>query len=204
MGIVTGGKGKQDPTLGNGVAALIGLNLLFYVADHVLGLSFMQRLYLPFDGASWYQYVTATFCHANWMHISGNLVFLYLFGKLVEEQEGTLGVVASYVACGVGGNLISEVFLSGGYGLGASGAVFGLFAVSVLIKLRRDWRSILEALILGQFVVLQLVNEAASVGSSDGIGHLTHIGGALTGGFLIFGLSKVLRKTPATVPGIAR
>lgn len=184
---------EQKATLGNGVAALIGINILFYILDHVLGVRAMKLLYLPLDGAHLYQYVTSMFCHGSWLHLSGNLVFLYLFGKIIEEQEGTLGVVVSYLVCGLGGNLLSEIFLSGGYALGASGAVFGLFAVGALIKLRMSWRSIVEALILGQFMVLQLVNEATRLGASDGIGHLTHIGGAVTGGVLIFVVARFLR-----------
>jgi membrane associated rhomboid family serine protease len=189
-----GSQGKQEHTLGNGVAILIGINLLFFVLDHVLGLSFMRALYLPLDGASPYQYLTSLFCHASWLHLSSNLVFLYLFGKLIEEQEGTLGVLVSYLICGLGGNLISEIFLSGGVGLGASGAVFGLFVVSVLIKLKWNARNLLEVVILGQFVIAQIISEAKSVGASDGIGHLTHLGGAITGGLLVFALSKVMHR----------
>src|SRR6185503_16226712 len=181
----------------NGVFALVLVNLIFYVADHGLGLRFMQSLYLPLDGPAWYQYVTSMFCHGSWMHLSGNLVFLYLFGKLVEEQEGALGVWASYLICGLGANLISVAFLSGGVALGASGAVFGLFVVSVLIKLKWSLRNLLEVLILGQFVVAQIINEARSLGASDGIGHIAHIGGAITGAALVFGVTKALHRKPA-------
>jgi membrane associated rhomboid family serine protease len=202
----TGGKADdaRDRKRHDGVFALVLINLLFYVADHVLGLRFMQRLYLPLDGASLYQYVTSTFCHGSWMHLSGNMFFLYLFGKLVEEEEGTLGVLVSYLVTGIGANIISEVFLSDGLALGASGAVFGLFVVSVLIKLKWSVRSIIEALILGQFVVVQVISEARSLGENDGIGHLAHVGGALTGAALVFVVARVLRKKPAdTAKGLA-
>ena len=112
-------------------------------------------------------------------------------------RSGALGVIASYLVCGLGANLISVLFLSGGYGLGASGAVFGLFVVSVLIRLKWTLRGMLEVLILGQFVVLQIWNEAQSMGQSDGIGHLTHLGGALTGAALVLGLSRVMHRKPS-------
>src|SRR5689334_17834312 len=102
----------EKATPQNGVFALVVVNILFYVADHLLGLRFMKSLYLPLDDAHWYQYLTAMFCHGSWMHLSGNLVFLYLFGKLVEEQEGALGVWVSYIVSGLGANVISELFLS--------------------------------------------------------------------------------------------
>jgi membrane associated rhomboid family serine protease len=197
MGSMFGSRGdekKQEVTLGNGVLALILVNLLFYVLDHLLGLAFMRSLYLPLDGPSAYQYLTSLFCHASFLHLSGNLVFLYLFGKLIEEQEGLVGVVVSYLVCGLGGNLISVLFLSGGAGLGASGAVFGLFVVSVLIKVKKSLRNLIEAAILGQFAIAQIISEAKSVGASDGIGHLAHLGGALTGGVLVFALYKLVHK----------
>jgi len=189
--------GPEKTTPQNGVFALVIINMLFYVADHLLGLRFMQSLYLPLDDAHWYQYLTSMFCHGSWMHLSGNLVFLYLFGKLVEEQEGSLGVWVSYIVSGLGANVISVLFLSGGAALGASGAVFGLFVVSVLIRLSWSVRRLLEVLILGQFVVMQILNEAQSMGQSDGIGHLAHVAGALTGAALVLALSRVLRKKPA-------
>ncbi|MFO0755252.1 MAG: rhomboid family intramembrane serine protease [Byssovorax sp.] len=193
-GATEGDKRGEQATLGNGVLALISVNLLFFVLDQVLGLRFMHALYLPFDGASWYQYVTSLFCHAGFLHLSSNLVFLYLFGKLIEEEEGMLGVIVSYLVAGIGGNLLSELFLSNGAGLGASGSVFGLFVVSVLIKVRKSVRNLIEALILGQFVIAQIITETKSLGASDGIGHVAHLGGALTGGLLVFGLSKLVHK----------
>lgn len=187
----------KDKKRHDGVFALIAVNLVVFFLDHVLGLDVMKRLYLPLDGASWFQYVTATFSHASWAHISGNLFFLYLFGKLIEDEEGTLGLVVTYLVTGVGANIISEVFESGGYGLGASGAVFGLFVVAVLIKLKWSVRSVVEALILGQFVISMLWAETKSLGANDGIGHLAHVGGALSGVALVALVNKVFRKKAA-------
>ena len=45
--------------------------------------------------------------------ILGNLFFLYVFGKLVEEEEGAFGVVASYLICGIGANIASMLLLHG-------------------------------------------------------------------------------------------
>lgn len=60
----------------------------------------------------------------------------------------------SYLFTGVGANLVSWLVLPrNAVSVGASGAVFGLFAISVLVKMSWDWRKILEVLILGQFVI---------------------------------------------------
>ncbi|KAF9615391.1 hypothetical protein IFM89_023042 [Coptis chinensis] len=87
-------------------------------------------------------------------HLSSNLFFLYIFGKLVEEEEGSFALWTSYILTGAGANLVSWLVLPRNLvSVGASGAVFGLFAISVLVKISWDWRKILEVLILGQFVI---------------------------------------------------
>lgn len=173
----------------NGVFALILINLILFVLDQVLPLQF---LYLNHARPAWYQFFTSMFLHANWAHLSGNLFFLYIFGKLVEEEEGILGVVASYLITGLGANLLSVLLQPGAtLSLGASGAVFGLFVVSVLIKLSWSWRKILEVLILGQFVIQQVITELQQVGLQDGVNRIAHIGGALAGVTLIMGLRRL-------------
>jgi len=175
----------------DGVFTLIIINLLVFIADHVLGIGLIQNLYLNYSSPAWYQFFTAMFCHASWAHLSGNLFFLYIFGKLVEEEEGVFGVVSSYLVCGLGASLMSWLFHSGGgYSLGASGAVFGLFVVSVLIKLSWNWRKIVEVLILGQFVIQQVFFEFQQTGNQDGIDHIAHLGGAVVGVALIMALIR--------------
>ncbi|PPS45079.1 rhomboid family intramembrane serine protease [Chroococcidiopsis sp. TS-821] len=176
----------------NGVFTLIIVNLVVFIADRVLGIPFIQNLYLNHASPAWYQFFTSMFCHANWAHISGNLFFLYIFGRIVEEEEGIVGVVSSYIICGLGGSLMSYFFHGGAvYSLGASGAVFGLFAVSVLIKLSWHWRKILEVLILGQFVIERVVFELRQTGIQDGVDHIAHLGGALVGVVLILFLMRL-------------
>lgn len=78
--------------------------------------------------------------------------------------------------------------------LGASGAVFGLFVTSVLLKLQfSSWRKVLEAMILGQFVVQQVwqeVRNQVAVGAASNISHVAHLGGALSGVLFIVLLAK--------------
>ena len=80
------------------------------------------------------QFVTATFMHANWQHLSSNAFALLVFGRMVEEEEGALGVWLTYLLAGVGGTLASYLTSphTATISLGASGAVFGLFMVSGL------------------------------------------------------------------------
>lgn len=170
----------------NAVFVLIIINLVIYGLDHVLHLN-LKTLYLHHSNPSWYQFVTSLFCHAHWTHLSGNLFFLYIFGKLIEEEEGGWALIISYLVCGLGANLMSWLFNdSNVVALGASGAVFGLFTVSILIKLSFQWRNLLEILILGQFVVSRMINETQLLTQNDDVNRIAHIGGAMVGVVLIF------------------
>jgi membrane associated rhomboid family serine protease len=185
----------------NGIFWIILINLGIYLADHFFQVRGIKSLYLYHNFPAWYQFVTATFCHANWNHLSSNLFFLYIFGKLVEEEEGNFGLWLSYLFTGVGANLVSWLVLPrNAVSVGASGAVFGLFAISVLVKMSWDWRKILEVLILGQFVIERVMEAAqASAGLSGTIyggyslqtvNHIAHLSGALVGVVLVWLLSK--------------
>lgn len=127
---------------------------------------------------------------------------MYIFGKLVEEEGGGFALWLSYLVTGAGANFVSWLILPRTVvSVGASGAVFGLFAVSVLVKISWDWRKILEVLILGQFVI-EKVTEAAQastqiVGNNgrsfgvENINHVAHLSGALLGVTLIWILSQI-------------
>ncbi|KAI3792702.1 hypothetical protein L2E82_06590 [Cichorium intybus] len=183
----------------NGIFWILLLNIGIFVADHIFQVREIKALYLYHNFPVWYQFVTSTFCHADWNHLSSNLFFLYIFGKLVEEEEGNFGVWLSYILTGAGANLVSWLILPrNAVSVGASGAVFGLFAISVLVKLSFDWRKILEVLILGQFVI-ERVMEAAQASTSfassnsamQNVNHIAHLSGALVGATLVWLLSKV-------------
>ncbi|GMN39917.1 hypothetical protein TIFTF001_009154 [Ficus carica] len=191
----------------NGIFWIILLILGIYAADHVFQVRAIRNLYLYHGYPKWYQFLTATFCHADWRHLSSNLFFLYIFGKLAEEEEGNFALWLSYILTGVGANLVSWLILPrNAVSVGASGAVFGLFTISVFVKMSWDWRKILEVLILGQFVVERVMEAAqASTALSGGfrggsalqsINHIAHLSGALVGVVLVWLLSKVPSEPP--------
>ncbi len=73
-------------------------------------------------GQPWYTHVTSAFLHADWLHIAGNMIFLAIFGVLIEDRLGHLGMAVLYLSGAVASSLLFDV-LQGGFGLGASGAV---------------------------------------------------------------------------------
>ncbi|KAH9799498.1 Rhomboid-like protein 11 [Citrus sinensis] len=170
----------------NGVFWIILLNLGLYVADHVFQVRSIKSLYLYHNFPAWYQFVTAAFCHANWNHLSSNLFFLYIFGKLVEEEEGNFGLWLSYIFTAAAANFVSWLILpKNAVSVGASGAVFGLFAISVLVKVMEAAQA--SAGMSGTFI---------GGYSVQSINHIAHLSGALFGVFLVWLLSRVPSQPP--------
>ena len=87
---------------GTGVFILLLLNLVIFVLDHKLHLPQIHKLYLDHIAPKWWQFITCSFCHASWAHLSSNTFLLYVFGKIVEEEEGLWGVWFTYIITAVG------------------------------------------------------------------------------------------------------
>jgi membrane associated rhomboid family serine protease len=194
-------------TTGNGTFLLCFLCLLVFLADNLFHLPGMASNFhmLHRSGhllSPWWTALTHSFAHANFAHLSSNLFPLLVFGKMVEETEGAFGVVFSFLATALGAALAS-MWLTGGGGavvssVGASGGVFGLFAVAVLTRFSPDPRRLLEFFVLGQFVVQQLVSEVSAqaaggtmLGGGLAVSHVAHLGGALAGVVLILLLRSI-------------
>lgn len=185
-------------TTGTGVFILLLLNLIIFVLDHTFHLPQIQRLYLDHIAPRWWQFITSSFCHGSWAHLSSNTFLLYVFGKIVEEEEGMWGVWFTYIITAVGASVASYLLQpQATISLGASGAVFGLFAVSVLVKLSFNLKKLIECGILGQFVIKQLLQETMSmkaggtVIAGHHVGHIAHLAGALAGVLLVYCLSRL-------------
>lgn len=190
-----GGGGMQ-----NGVFTMLLVNFALHAVVYFWNPAILQCLALSHLNPKPWQFVTAAFVHANWDHVFGNAFSLLVFGRMVEEEEGAFGVWATYIICGICGNLASYLSSPGtaSVSLGASSAVFGLFVVGVLSKLRPSVRQLLEAVILGSYVVKQVLQEVQMVTSGSSVvagamtvGHMAHLGGALGGVLLVLFLSRL-------------
>ncbi|MEW5311717.1 MAG: hypothetical protein WDW38_003405 [Sanguina aurantia] len=153
---------------GQATFVLILINAIVFLCDHVLHLPAMKLLYLNHAHPQWHQWITHQFCHGSFQHLSANLFPLLIFGGKVEETEGAFGIACVYLLCGTGAAIASFLLTpawSNGHmtvSVGASGAIFGLFIVSVLSRLKWGLRPLVEAAILGQFVVQQVGQEMKS------------------------------------------
>jgi membrane associated rhomboid family serine protease len=139
---VTGGIARTDTGLITKV--IIGINVFVFLAvqgsDRLL-----ERLLLTAyssDGhgvaqGGWYRLISATFLHQQTFHILLNMIVLWMFGRPLEAQLGRIRYVATYLICGLGGSCASYLFNPPGTAsLGASGAVFGLIGVLLVVERR--------------------------------------------------------------------
>jgi membrane associated rhomboid family serine protease len=152
--------------------------------------------------------LTSMFMHGGWMHIIGNMLYLWIFGNNIEDRLGHVRFVLFYLLCGAAAalaqslvNTHSEVPM-----IGASGAIAGVLGaylvlfprahVLVLVPLGffTQLLKLPAVLVLGFWFVLQLFEGGLMArGEEGGVAHWAHVGGFVAGIVLIF----LLRPRPS-------
>lgn len=126
-----------------------------------------------------YRLVSSFFLHGGFFHLAINMFYLFVLGKGVEQRLGTLQFVNLYFLCGVMGSLFSCHFNLFSIGVGASGAVFGLYGFVVI----DEWRTKAKKFsIIIKFIIFIALNYLLSVWLN--IDQYAHLGGFLTGIFI--------------------
>jgi membrane associated rhomboid family serine protease len=143
--------------------------------------------------------VTSLFLHGSFLHLVGNMLFLWVFGDNVEDGMGHARFLAFYLVCGVVAGL-SHAFMmpeSTRPLIGASGAVAGVVAAYLILYPRvKVWGlffgriplKVPAALAIGFWILLQVL--AAFAGGDDNVGWFAHLGGLAAGA----ALTPVLRR----------
>jgi len=136
---------------------------------------------------------TSMFLHSGFLHIAGNMLFLWIFGDNVEDYFGHLGYLLFYLLCGVGAGLCHAAFhvYSNLPALGASGAISGVMGAYILLYPRARILTVViifllpipAVFVLGEWFIMQFLSGLNAVGSgvSGGVAWVAHIGGFLLG-----------------------
>lgn len=146
-------------------------------------------------GRGWGTLVTSTFLHGGWLHLAGNMLFLWIFGDNLEEALGRVGFLLFYLAAGVGAGLAQWAFEPSSPipTIGASGAIAGVMGgylllfpkarVDVLIFLVVYVRVIPVAawIMLAGWFAVQLVSGWLSDPLAGGVAYWAHAGGFVIG-----------------------
>lgn len=142
----------------------------------------------------WLALGTSMFLHASWLHLIGNMLFLWVFGDNVEDDLGHMRFLAFYLACGVAGSL-AHAWMNPDSPrplIGASGAVSGVVAAYLVLHPRvRLWGLFLKGIplrlpaywALGFWIGLQVLQ--AVTGLDAEVGWYAHLGGLAAGTMLI-------------------
>ncbi|MBI5837714.1 MAG: rhomboid family intramembrane serine protease [Candidatus Eisenbacteria bacterium] len=166
--------------------------------------------YLPF--------LSSMFMHGGWLHLGGNMLYLYVFGDNVEDALGHVRYLFFYLVCGVGASLAHcwvAMALRPGDALttvvGASGAVAGVLGAYIYMYPRARVLTLVPVfvflqmielpaqLVLGLWFVIQFFSGVGSLGryAGGGVAFWAHIGGFVLG----LGLAMVLprRRRPRAI-----
>jgi membrane associated rhomboid family serine protease len=152
---------------------------------------------------------TSMFMHGGWMHLGGNMLYLWIFGDNIEASLGHKRYLVFYLLCGMAAAL-AQGFAAPGSDIpmvGASGAISGVLGAYLVLHPRSNIKvfvflfiivtviNVPAFIVLGFWIVGQLMSSAAVDAGQPGVAFIAHIGGFVAGAILVFFLKK--RSVPA-------
>ncbi len=181
--------------------AIIALNLYAFALEFLFGTPFIFRWsYIPAEitaGKDLITLLTAMFMHGGFLHIAGNMIFLWAFAPEIEDAMGRFRFLVFYLVGGLVASLAQIVVIpeSNVPNLGASGAiaaVMGAFLVSfpfdrirtiVFLGLFVTVALVPSILLVGLWFLLQLFSEVGSLADQQGggVAYMAHVGGFVFG-----------------------
>lgn len=193
---------------------LIAVNILAFVLELQFGLEYVVVKYgaIPIEivnGQDLETMFTSMFLHGGFMHLAGNMLYLWIFGDNIESYLGRFKFILFYLICGLIA-IFAHIFMSGSSEVpmvGASGAISGILG-AYLIKYPKakvlvlipiiffiTVRRIPALFVLGFWFIMQLFSGVVTIGGEGGgVAFWAHIGGFVAGLGLILLLSEKKRK----------
>lgn len=147
-----------------------------------------------------YTLVTSMFMHGGWMHLIGNMWFMWIFGNNVEDSMGHARFVAFYLLCGLAAAAAQIVSnpTSGIPMVGASGAIGGVMGAYIMLYPRVHVHMLIflgffittvavpAVFMLGYWLLIQVLGGIGSIGAhGGGVAFWAHIGGFVAGALLV-------------------
>jgi membrane associated rhomboid family serine protease len=185
--------------------ALVALNVLFFIVELSGGAAFIGKWafvpsrFLANPFGDFLTLFTSMFMHAGWLHLGGNMLYLWIFGDNVEDRFGHVRFTIFYLLCGLGATFAQLAFSIGSEvpNLGASGAIAGVLGAYILLfpkgKVRvLQGQQVIQVpalIVIGIWIVLQFFSGIGSIAHAaqmGGIAYMAHIGGFIAGFVLTF------------------
>jgi len=163
-------------------------------------------------GGSWHTVLTSMFLHGGWMHLIGNMWFLWIFGNNVEDAMGHVRFVVFYLLSGITAAALQAAFDPTSIipMVGASGAIGGVMGAYVLMYPRVHVHLLIvfgfvttiavpAYFMLGYWFLLQIISGSLAIGAQGGgVAFWAHVGGFVGGALLslVFRNREMLARHP--------
>ena len=184
---------------------LIALNVLFFLVElsggdaFIAKWAFVPSRFVANPAGDFLTLFTSMFMHAGWLHLGGNMLYLWIFGDNVEDRFGHTKFAIFYLVCGLAATFTQLAFTLGSDvpNLGASGAIAGVLG-SYILLFPQERVKVLEGqqviqvpalIVIGFWIVLQFFNGIGSIATAaqtGGVAFMAHVGGFVAGFVLTF------------------
>ena len=158
---------------------------------------------------------TSMFLHGGWMHIIGNMTYLYIFGDNIEERLGKLKFIIFYLVTGIVAAFSQALIdpTSTVPMIGASGAIAGVLGGYLVLYPKAKIKvffwfiifvkiiKIRAFIVLGGWIIIQFISFSGSDLNSGGVAYAAHIGGFISGVLLINIMKNKITKKNKTLNG---
>ncbi len=185
--------------------AILLINIFVFIFELSLGSSlnvFIKNfgatpyyIFHPTNILSYLSLFTSMFIHAGFMHIFGNMLFLWIFADNVEDRLGHAKFIGFYLICGIAGALLHTVTSPNSIVpmVGASGAISGVLGAYVLLFPRARILALIpfgfflriaylpSYIFLGIWFLYQFLFGVSTIGTRGGVAYFAHIGGFVAG-----------------------
>lgn len=187
---------------------LIVINVLVFLLELSAGDAFINEwAFVPArfsrnPAADVHTIFSAMFMHGGWMHLFGNMLYLWIFGNNVEDRFGHVRFLIFYLVSGILATLAQYAAMPGSSipNVGASGAIAGVLGAYLLLFPRQQVQVAIgyavvpmpALIVIGFWIVLQLFSGVGSIAATDetsaqgGVAYMAHVGGFFAGLALAF------------------
>ncbi len=188
--------------------ALIAVNVLVFLLELASGdafinqWSFVPSRFAASPGTEFLTIFSSMFMHAGWIHLGGNMLYLFIFGDNVEDRLGHLRYLVFYLLCGIAASFAQYMVSIGSDvpNLGASGAIAGVLGAYIIMFPGERVRVLVgyavvrmsAVIVIGFWILLQIVSSlstftaSSQTGSGGGVAYMAHVGGFIAGIVLTF------------------
>jgi membrane associated rhomboid family serine protease len=201
-----GDDNSQERTVPVVTFALIALNVLFFLVElsggdqFIKDWAFIPARFSAHPETNVVTIFTSMFMHGGWVHLFGNMLFLWIFGDNVEDRFGHVKFLVFYLLAGIAATFSQYAVSpeSGVPNVGASGAIAGVLGAYIImfpqsrvnVLLGRQIVAMPAFVVLGLWIALQLMSGVGTIAATDessgGVAYMAHVGGFISGLLMTF------------------